>query len=190
MAQHGGKGPRTARKQQGSGGHSGADMVKHRGIPSRMSGTDFQFTIRRAAKEGASRILRRERYADRRAVDRAADRMFLSALWEVFGEVPFERGNLDAGRLSWLFGREVVAVDDPFDPQDYGARLRIDRAAAEASFPQIFAEGFGMESRDEDDWDGEGDWDAADDAADDGADDVADGGADGGVDEQIGRAHV
>ncbi|WP_081825000.1 hypothetical protein [Allgaiera indica] len=140
-------------------------MVKHRGFPGRMPGTDFQFTIRRAAKEGASRILRRERYADRRAVDRAADRAFMTALWEHFGEEPFVRGNLDAGRLSWLIGREVVAVDDPFDPQDYNALMRVDRAVAEASFPEIFAENTAMGWRDEDDWDGVDD---ADDTAGDG----------------------
>jgi hypothetical protein len=66
----------------------------------------------------------------------------LAALWEQFGAEPFERGNLDAGRLSWLFGREVVA-DDPaaFDPRDYEARLRIDPRVARASFPQIFEDG-------------------------------------------------
>ena len=49
-----------------------------------------------------------------------------------------ERGNLDAGRLSWLLGREVVAADDPFDPADYEAMLRIDEARARASFPDAF----------------------------------------------------
>ena len=49
------------------------------------------------------------------------------------------RGNLDAARLSWLFGREVVAGEDPFDPASYEALLRIDVKRAEASFPEIFA---------------------------------------------------
>ena len=159
MARHGGKGPRAARKRQGSGGHQGGEMVKHRGFPSRMSGTDFQFTIRRAAKEGATKIIRRERFADRRAIDREADRQFMAALWAQFGEEPFERGNLDAGRLSWLFGREVVAVEDPFDPQSYEALLRIDRAAAEASFPEVFDDGFEA-GFDEDEW--EEDWEEDD----------------------------
>ena len=53
-----------------------------------------------------------------------------------FGEEPFERGNLDAGRLSWLFGREVVPAEDPFDPADYAALLKIDKARAQASFPE------------------------------------------------------
>lgn len=138
---HGGKGPRVARKRQGSGGHTGGEMVKHRGFPSRMSGTDFQFTIRRAGKEGASPLVRRERFADRRAVDREADRQFLAALWDYFGEEEFVRGNLDAGRLSWLFGREVVAVEDPFDPQSYESLLQIDRSVAEVSFPELFNAG-------------------------------------------------
>ncbi len=86
-----------------------------------------------------SPIVARERFRDRRAPDRAADRVFMAALIAHFGEEPFERGNLDAGRLSWLFGREVVAVDDPFDPGSYDALLRVDMSRAEAGFPEIFS---------------------------------------------------
>jgi hypothetical protein len=68
-----------------------------------------------------------------------ADQAFMAALWQHFGEEPFERGNLDAGRLSWLFGREVVAAEDPFDPCSYDALLRVDRRRAEAAFPEVFA---------------------------------------------------
>jgi hypothetical protein len=114
-------------------------MLKHRGFPGRLMGTDHQFVIRRANKDGATKLIKRERYRDRKAGDRAADSAFLAALWAHFGEDPFERGNLDAGRLSWLFGREVVAAEDPFDPEDYEALLRVDRKRAEASFPEIFA---------------------------------------------------
>ena len=49
-----------------------------------------------------------------------------------------ERGNLDSGRLSWLFGREVLPYDDPFDPESYGAQLIIDERAARAAFPDAF----------------------------------------------------
>ncbi|MDP3378663.1 MAG: hypothetical protein Q8S53_09885 [Brevundimonas sp.] len=115
-------------------------MLKHRGFPGRLTGTDYQFTIRRAnVKEGATKIIKRERFKDRKAPDRAADVAFMSALWNHFGEEVFERGNLDAGRLSWLFGREVVAAEDPFDPCSYEALLKIDRRRAEASFPEVFA---------------------------------------------------
>ncbi|WP_112312320.1 hypothetical protein [Pseudogemmobacter bohemicus] len=115
-------------------------MLKHKGFPGRLTGTDFQFTIRRAnLKEGASKIIRRERFKDRKFVDRKADEAFLAALWACFGEEVFERGNLDAGRLSWLFGREVVAAEDPFDPASYDALLRIDVKRAEAAFPAVFA---------------------------------------------------
>lgn len=116
-------------------------MLKHRGFPSHMSGTDFQFTIRRANKDGATKLIRRERFADRRPKDRAADAAFMAALWAQFGDAPFERGNLDAGRLSWLLGREVVALDDPFDPEDYEALLQIDVARARAAFPEVFEDG-------------------------------------------------
>ncbi len=114
-------------------------MLKHRGFPGRLPGTDFQFVIRRANKEGATRIIRRERFKDRKAVDRAADEAFLAALWAHFGEDPFERGNLDAGRLSWLFGREVVPAEDPFDPESYEALLRIDVKRAMAAYPRVFS---------------------------------------------------
>lgn len=118
-----------------------ADMVKHRGFPSRLPGTDLQFVIRRANPRGITPLIRRERHADRKPLDRAADRAFLTALWEQFGEEPFVRGNLDAGRLSWLWGREVVAAEDPFDPRSYEALLRLDLARARASFPEVFAGG-------------------------------------------------
>jgi len=114
-------------------------MIKHRGFPGRLPSTDFQFVIRRANKAGATKIIKRERYRDRAAVDRAADEGFMRALWTHFGEEPFERGNLDAGRISWLFGREVVAAEDPFDPESYDALLRVNRKIAEASFPKVFA---------------------------------------------------
>ena len=113
-------------------------MLKHRGFPGRLPGTDFQFTIRRPNPRGVTPITRRERYADRRPPDRRADAGFMAALWEHFGSEPFERGNLDAGRLSWLFGREVIAATDPFDPEDYEALLVIDEAVARASFPEVF----------------------------------------------------
>ncbi len=115
-------------------------MLKHRGFPSRMPSSDFQFTIRRANPKGATPLVRRERYRDRKAVDRRADTIFMQCLWEHFGPEPFERGNLDAGRLSWLFGREVLPAEEPFDPESYEALLVIDEAAARASFPEAFEE--------------------------------------------------
>ncbi len=111
-------------------------MLKHRGFPGRLPGTDFQFTIRRANPRGPTALVRRERHRDRRPADKQADLAFLSALWSHFGDAPFERGNLDAGRLSWLFGREVIPGEDPFDPQSYDALLRIDAEAARAAFPE------------------------------------------------------
>lgn len=114
-------------------------MLKHRGFPGRLPGTDHQFTLRRANPRGVTPIKARERFRDRRPDDRAADVAFVAALWEHFGDQPFERGNLDAGRLSWLFGREVVPAEEPFDPASYEALLRLDVAVARRSFPQVFA---------------------------------------------------
>ncbi|QGX97790.1 hypothetical protein EI983_05665 [Roseovarius faecimaris] len=113
-------------------------MLKHRGFPGRLPGTDYQFTIRRANPKGVTPIKARERFRDRRPADRRADTAFVRALWEAFGNQPFERGNLDAGRLSWLFGREVLPAEEPFDPESYEALMVLDVAAARASFPQAF----------------------------------------------------
>jgi hypothetical protein len=115
-------------------------MLKHRGFPGRLPGTDFQFVIRRAnQKTGPAKLIKRERFRDRKQADKRADEGFMAALWAQFGEEPFARGNLDAGRLSWLFGREVVPAEDPFDPTSYDALLRIDAKRAEAAFPAVFA---------------------------------------------------
>lgn len=113
-------------------------MLKHRGFPGRLPGTDFQFTLRRANPRGVTSLSSRERHADRRPADKRADAGFLTALWENFADQPFERGNLDAGRLSWLLGREVIPAEDPFDPESYDALLKIDVIRARASFPEVF----------------------------------------------------
>ncbi|WP_456390302.1 hypothetical protein [Profundibacter sp.] len=115
-------------------------MLKHRGFPGRLPGTDFQFTIRRPNKKGATALTARERFADRRPADRKADVAFMMSLWFQFGDQPFERGNLDAGRLSWMFGREVIPAQDPFDLESYEALLQIDERRARAAFPEAFEE--------------------------------------------------
>ncbi len=113
-------------------------MLKHRGFPGRLPGSDLQFVIRRANAGGATPLKARERFADRRPIDRAADSAFLAAIWEQFGEEPFERGNLDAGRIGWLLGRELVPAEDPFDPASYEALLRVNLDLARQTFPGIF----------------------------------------------------
>lgn len=112
-------------------------MLKHRGFPGRLPGTDHQFTIRRANPRGVTPIVRRERFADRKPADKRADAAFVAALWEQFQDQPFERGNLDAGRLSWLFGREVIPAEDPFDPASYDALLQLDPTVIRTTFPEV-----------------------------------------------------
>ena len=111
-------------------------MLKHRGFPSRLPGTDFQFTIRRPNPKGVTPLTRRERYKDRRLYDRRADAAFVRALMEHFWDQPFQRGNLDAGRLSWLFGREVKPYEDPFDPESYEALLILDIPLNQSTFSE------------------------------------------------------
>ena len=117
-------------------------MLKHRGFPGRLPSTDFQFTIRRANKKGATPLIRRERYRDRKAPDRKADTGFMAALIAHFGEEPFERGNLDAARLCLLFGREVLPADKDFDPLSYESMLVINERVARQSFPESFEDVF------------------------------------------------
>ena len=113
-------------------------MLKHRKFPSGLTGTGFQFTLRRANPRGVTALRERVRHADRAPKDRKADAAFLHALWHYFGTEPFERGNLDAGRLSWLLGREVEAANDSFDPEDYETLLKINIGRAMVSFPEVF----------------------------------------------------
>ena len=61
-----------------------------------------------------ARIFKRERFSDRRPSDNKADVIFLSYLYDHFGDKPFVRGNLDAGRISWLYEREVKSFDKNF----------------------------------------------------------------------------
>ena len=102
-----------------------------------------------ATQKGVTPLKALERYKDRKPADKRADAGFMQALWENFGDQPFERGNLDAGRLSWLFGREVIPAEDPFDPASYDALLQIDVDVARSSFPDVFD---GTDTFDEEDW--------------------------------------
>ena len=113
-------------------------MLKHRGFPGRLPSSDLQFTIRRASPKGITPLKARERFRDRKAIDKKADAVFLASLWAHFGDKPFERGNLDAGRINWLFGREVIPATDPFDNASYEALLKIDVNCARRSFPDMF----------------------------------------------------
>ena len=114
-------------------------MLKHRGFPGRLAGTDFQFTLRRANPKGATALVSRERFKDRKSSDKRADIAFVQALLIYFGEEPFERGNLDAGRLSWLFGREVKAFEpDGFDVESYESILILDPDLINVNFPEAF----------------------------------------------------
>ena len=112
-------------------------MLKHRGFPGRLAGTDFQFTLRRANPKGATALVGRERFKDRKSADKRADIAFVRALLEQFGDEPFERGNLDAGRLSWLFGREVKAFQpDSFNIESYESILILDIDLIKVNFPE------------------------------------------------------
>jgi hypothetical protein len=117
------------------------DMTKHRGFPGGLPGTGIQFVIRRANPKGVTPIKMLPRRAKPGTAEYRVDASFLQALWLHFGSEPFERGNLDAARLSLLFGREVISVDERFDPISYEAMLQINEKAARASFPQVFDDG-------------------------------------------------
>ena len=115
-------------------------MTKHKGIPSGLPGTGFQFTLRRANPKGATKLFAKKRYHDRSAQDTLADTAFLHALWHRFGDEPFERGNLDVGRIAWLWEREIIPAEDPFDLENYEALLQINETVARQSYPDAFLE--------------------------------------------------
>ncbi|MEM5476723.1 hypothetical protein [Pacificibacter sp. AS14] len=114
-------------------------MPKHKGFPGRYPGSDYQFTLRRANPKGVTPIKALERFKDRKPVDKRVDAAFITAIWEMFGDQPFERGNLDAGRLSWFWGREIVPADpDNFDPASYEALIQVNVKIAQVTFPELF----------------------------------------------------
>ena len=113
-------------------------MTKHKNIPSGLPGTGYQFTLRRANPKGATKLFAKKRYGDRSKQDQLADVAFLHSLWHKFGREPFERGNLDAGRIAWLWLREIIPAEDPFDLQSYEAMIKIDEHTARTSFPEAF----------------------------------------------------
>eukprot|EP01032_Pedospumella_encystans_P003891 gene3891-4604_t len=117
-------------------------MTKHRGFPGGMPGTGVQCTIRRANPRGVTPIKAFPRKARPGTKEHRIDAAFLHALWHHFGAEPFERGNLDAARLSLLFGREVISATKDFDPLSYEAMLVIDEKVARKSFPESFEDVF------------------------------------------------
>jgi hypothetical protein len=112
-------------------------MQKHRGLPEFMYGTNIRIAIRRDA-DPVTPIKRRERASFRPSIQTEADEFMLSALYRLYGDQPFVRGNIDAGRLSWLIGREIIALDTPFNPSDYDSLLKINKAVALKTFPNAF----------------------------------------------------
>jgi hypothetical protein len=112
-------------------------MQKHRGLPEFMYGTNIRIAIRRDADKPTP-LKRRDRDWKRPAEQSKADEFMLAALYKLYGEEPFVRGNIDAGRINWLLGREIVAVDLNFSPIDYETMLKIDMDVARKNFPGAF----------------------------------------------------
>ena len=112
-------------------------MQKYQGFQSRIPGTDYQFKIRRANPKGATKLIRRERYRDRKPADQKADKAFLEEVVRYFGDKPFKRGCLDAGRLSWFFEREIIPATEIFNCQCYEALLVVNLDLVRVSFPSL-----------------------------------------------------
>ena len=91
-----------------------------------------------ANEKGATPLKALARLARPNTIEQKVDAAFLHALWHHFGDEPFERGNLDAARLSLLFGREVLPADKTFDPLSYEAMLVINEKLARQNFPESF----------------------------------------------------
>lgn len=53
------------------------------------------------------------------------DGFLLDHLRRLYGHTPFPRGNLDAGRLNRLFGREILAIEANYDPRSPETLLRL-----------------------------------------------------------------
>ena len=114
-------------------------LKKYRGFPSKVPGTNFQLIIRRENTKGASKIIFRKRFKDRSIHDKKADEFFLINLIRYFGEDNFERGCLDAGRLSWFFDREIISASEDFDPCSYNALLKLNYECIRKTYPHVIS---------------------------------------------------
>jgi hypothetical protein len=112
-------------------------MQKHRGLPEFMYGSNIRIAIRRDA-DPVTPLKRRERDPFRPSVQTKADEFMLSALYKLYADQPFVRGNIDAGRLNWLIGREIIAADATFNSADYETLLKINVPLALKNFPNAF----------------------------------------------------
>jgi hypothetical protein len=64
--------------------------------------------------------------ADISGAERVRDRWFLATLLATYGGSTFRRGNLDAGRINRLFGREIVPASmQNFEAASLESELRI-----------------------------------------------------------------
>ncbi len=102
-----------------------------------MYGSNIRIAIRRDQKD-VTPLRRRERDYLRPAEQSQADEFTIGSLYKLYGEEPFVRGNIDAGRINWLLGREIVAADDNFSPTDYDTLLKINVPLARKNFPGAF----------------------------------------------------
>ena len=103
-----------------------------------MYGTNIRIAIRRDAKE-VTPIRRRERDNFRPREQSQADEFTIGSLYKLYRDQPFVRGNIDAGRLNWLLGREIVAADAKFSATDYETLLKINVPLAKKNFPGAFS---------------------------------------------------
>ena len=117
--------------------YKGTQLKKYKKFPSKVPGTNFQLIVKRENLKGASKLIARKRYKDRKLEDKKADKYFLNSLINYFGEDVFERGCLDAGRLSWFLDREIVSASKDFNPCDYNALLKLDYDCIKKNYPDI-----------------------------------------------------
>jgi hypothetical protein len=98
-------------------------------------GSQTKATIRRQPQQ-VTALFAKERGDDPLA--EAADRWFLCSLIGLYGRRSFQRGNLDAGRLNRLFGREIVpATSDAFEASSLASELRINMDEAVKYLQQL-----------------------------------------------------
>jgi hypothetical protein len=92
-------------------------------------GTQYKVTIRRHPT-AFTPLFAKERIGTEASAEKA-DRWFLATLLALYGADSFKRGNLDAGRVNRLFGREIVPADAAsFNVTSAGAELRIEYVSA------------------------------------------------------------
>ena len=112
-------------------------MIKHRGFPSRLPGSDYQFTIRRAAKSKVTKLMERQRFADRKHSDKAKKNLGFDSTLPLVLVLGGSQGAKAINDLNPLFGIELTAT-----PKIVNSNLKLKNIIYEYDLASAMEDGY------------------------------------------------